>query len=55
MLSKTKFNCDNNIFKFLIILIFKLDLFLEAPPPLKPNKKYCDITGFEVNQQKKNI
>lgn len=24
-------------------------MFIEAPPSLKPSKKYCDITGFEVN------
>lgn len=25
-----------------------LDLHLDAPPSIKPAKKYCDITGFEV-------
>ena len=24
------------------------DTSIEAPPSLKPPKKYCDITGFEV-------
>lgn len=24
------------------------DLSIEAPPSLKPAKKYCDVTGFET-------
>lgn len=27
-----------------------LDISIDAPPSLKPSKKYCDITGFEVNK-----
>jgi len=21
---------------------------IEAPPPMKPHKKYCDVTGFQA-------
>jgi len=26
-----------------------LDVNIDAPPSLVPNKKYCDITGLEVH------
>ena len=30
--------------------IFLKDISIDAPPSLKPSKKYCDITGFEVQK-----
>ncbi|PKC74248.1 hypothetical protein RhiirA1_335316 [Rhizophagus irregularis] len=36
-----------NFFLYLIIN-FILDSNIEAPPSIRPQKKYCDITGLEA-------
>jgi len=46
MTNNKRINC--NVSKAFINLKFLIDLHLDAPSSLKPPKKYCDITGFEV-------
>ncbi|CAK90509.1 unnamed protein product (macronuclear) [Paramecium tetraurelia] len=38
-INNSAFNCNNNYIS---------DLSIEAPPSLKPAKRYCDVTGFEA-------
>lgn len=50
ILSKNKYNCIINNFLKLFHYIFapSIDMSIDGPPPLKPPKSYCDITGYEV-------